>query len=399
MRNFLEMKYSQTSALLMCIMIAQLLSYLLWAGYSVNHIVYYQYVSAAIEKESRIIYCVSIVLALFWLVLCRKLYESERASLFLSTGAIIIYATTMLYAGYVSGLLAVPLGLVLIGMPMLGIIMLPPRLVLITLVFSGCIILVMSYLTVIGILPYAPLFNGNLLESQESRAFYFFAEIYFAAPFLMIVVFIAHRFLQQWRLREAKIKHMSQTDALTNIFNRRIAHERLHDLMARPEQIPVSVILLDLDYFKKINDTHGHHTGDQVLKCAALTLKSSLRSDDLLARFGGEEFLIILDGMTCYTARAVAQRCRRLLTELQLMSDVGASVPVSASFGVACLTSGNPAQVDELLRQADAALYEAKAAGRNCVIGHSCSLEHADLTHPLIRRAHHVTRTHGRAKS
>jgi diguanylate cyclase (GGDEF)-like protein len=207
-----------------------------------------------------------------------------------------------------------------------------------------------------------------------------------------MILAVAHQFLLQWREREARIHHMSQTDALTELYNRRTAHDLLTQLLSQPQPHPVSAILLDLDHFKLINDQHGHLIGDRALKMAAQSLKNSLRTDDLIARFGGEEFLVVLNGVTCHTARSVAERCRRILSQTTVLNDMGERVVVTGSFGVSCMLSGPDAKVDDLLRQADEALYAAKTEGRNRVVNHSCMLETQQLTHPSARRAHRVTR-------
>ena len=240
---------------------------------------------------------------------------------------------------------------------------------------------------------YAPLFADiSITQSPSFGIFYFWSQVYFVIPFLILILAVAQQFLMQWREREAHIHHLSQTDALTEIYNRRTAHELLTNLLSQNNAHPVSAILLDLDHFKLINDQHGHLIGDRALKMAAQSLKSSLRTDDLIARFGGEEFLVVLNGVTCHTARSVAERCRRILSQALVLNDMGERVVVTGSFGVSCMLSGPNAKVDDLLRQADEALYQAKTEGRNRVVSHHCALDTQQLTHPSARRAHRVTR-------
>jgi diguanylate cyclase (GGDEF)-like protein len=393
MRNLLELKYSETSALLMGVLIFELLSYIAWGLYNVSDPINQHFVNADEVWQVFWIYMGALTVAVSWLCLCVRHRKNERLQLPLSMGAVSIFLITMVFSGYVSGLLAMSLGVVLAGAPMIGILMLPPRVVLAAVLSGGVFLGGLTYASVAGYLRYAPLFNEQLINtSPDYGIFYFWSQVYFVIPFLIMILAVAHQFLLQWREREAHIHHMSQTDALTELYNRRTAHELLTSLLGQEDEHPVSAILLDLDHFKLINDQHGHLIGDRALKMAAQSLKSSLRTDDLIARFGGEEFLVILNGVTCHTARSVAERCRRILSQASVVNDMGERVVVTGSFGVACMLSGPSAKVDDLLRQADEALYQAKTDGRNRVVNHTCMLETQQLTHPSARRAHRVTR-------
>ena len=126
-----------------------------------------------------------------------------------------------------------------------------------------------------------------------------------------------------------------------------------------------SVLLLDIDYFKRINDTHGHEAGDVVLKVFAERLTSQLRALDIAARYGGEEFVILMPGSGLAEAELAAERMRRNVanTPFKLAADL--ELPVTVSIGLAQASSGEA--MDSLLRRADAALYEAKTDGRNRV--------------------------------
>ena len=135
---------------------------------------------------------------------------------------------------------------------------------------------------------------------------------------------------------------------------------------------PLSVIIVDLDCFKRINDTYGHAAGDQVLMRAAEVLKQNVRAIDCVGRFGGEEFLIILSNCDEAKAIEVANRYRTLLEEhpIQIDDDV---IYVTGSFGVTTLLPSNTSQydlqrnLDQMITTADKALYDAKNQGRNCV--------------------------------
>jgi diguanylate cyclase (GGDEF)-like protein len=160
------------------------------------------------------------------------------------------------------------------------------------------------------------------------------------------------------------IQNQAMTDALTGLYNHRYFQERLNreTRLADRNDEPVSLILLDLDHLKEINDTHGHRSGDAALLHVASTMKSVVRNVDISARYGGEEFVVILPQCTRESALEVAERLREAVAST--------SVPrvgqVTASFGVATYPSGAKSK-EELVEMADRAMYLAKAAGRNRV--------------------------------
>ncbi|MDR3739108.1 MAG: diguanylate cyclase [Terracidiphilus sp.] len=163
-----------------------------------------------------------------------------------------------------------------------------------------------------------------------------------------------------------QLRHFAEHDDLTGLWNHRIIVERLRIEVdrSRREGLPLSIILVDLDFFKRINDTFGHPAGDEVLREASAIFQQMVRSYDWVGRYGGEEFLLILPGSTFQHARQRAEELRQALESADIR-DSGKKIPLTASFGVAC---GYPYGHEELIRRADEALYEAKNMGRNCVM-------------------------------
>jgi diguanylate cyclase (GGDEF)-like protein len=161
---------------------------------------------------------------------------------------------------------------------------------------------------------------------------------------------------------EMRLERMAQTDALTGAGNRRWLMSQL------PEQLPAgsAVLQLDLDHFKQINDRFGHAAGDRVLVAFAECLCGQLRTTDLWARMGGEEFAVYLPDTTPAAAQAIAQRLCSAAAGIQVEAE-GHGVPVTVSIGLACVASPGTAWSTWLSR-ADEALYEAKRAGRNRVV-------------------------------
>ncbi|SKA91131.1 PAS domain S-box-containing protein/diguanylate cyclase (GGDEF) domain-containing protein [Paucidesulfovibrio gracilis DSM 16080] len=165
---------------------------------------------------------------------------------------------------------------------------------------------------------------------------------------------------------EEKLREMASTDPLTGADNRRSFMQRLEEETARSGryQTPLCLLMLDIDRFKSINDTHGHTVGDAVLQLCVEVCKNSLRSSDIFGRFGGEEFSAVLPHTALNTGTETAERLRQNLERCILEKDNG-KVQFTVSIGVAGLRSGETVQ--SLLKRADDALYRAKKAGRNKV--------------------------------
>lgn len=160
---------------------------------------------------------------------------------------------------------------------------------------------------------------------------------------------------------------IARLDHLTGVLNRRGMNETLHEYeLSRGSPLVGSVISVDIDHFKRINDTYGHATGDRVLRWFSDTLKSFLRKDDILVRLGGEEFCIVLPDATAEQAVAMAQRIRNNFSEHARMDLNGQPLRVTGSFGIASANC-EAADIAAYLERADEALYDAKHGGRNQV--------------------------------
>jgi diguanylate cyclase (GGDEF)-like protein len=167
----------------------------------------------------------------------------------------------------------------------------------------------------------------------------------------------------------AEIENMAVTDGLTGLFNHRTFQERLSDEFKRLQRFsnPLSLLLIDIDFFKKVNDTYGHPSGDRILKGVAGIIKETIRTSDVSARYGGEEFAAMLLGTNQDGALKMAERLRKAVQDTRFTVD-GKEITVTVSIGVA--TSPYDAGVkEELIEKADKALYGAKRNGRNrCVL-------------------------------
>lgn len=151
------------------------------------------------------------------------------------------------------------------------------------------------------------------------------------------------------------------TDPLTGLLNRRAFENRVGDLFQRGT--PFTLVMGDLDHFKVLNDTYGHDIGDRALRLFSSTLRAALRSDDLVCRYGGEEFVVAFPGLP---VDDVARALGRVQEQLVLALSGGAVPPFTASFGVAHSSSADG--LEDLCRAADVALFRAKRTGRNRVV-------------------------------
>lgn len=176
----------------------------------------------------------------------------------------------------------------------------------------------------------------------------------------------------QDELREAnlRLESLAVTDGLTGLFNRRYFDSLLINEMQRTlrYKTPLSVVLLDLDHFKQVNDTYGHPMGDEVLRNVSRIVAASVRATDSVARYGGEEIAVVLTQTDAEGAAEVAERLRVQIAECAHTHE-GDTIHKTASLGIASFSgSGDPISPEALLNRADRALYRAKHAGRNQVV-------------------------------
>ncbi len=174
--------------------------------------------------------------------------------------------------------------------------------------------------------------------------------------------------VQERSRAQEELRRLAASDPLTGLLNRRRFHELAAAEEARAARYghPLSVVLIDLDHFKLVNDTHGHQAGDEVLKEFARRCRRIARRTDVLARYGGEEFLVLLPETSCREAASVAERIRSTVAQ-EPFSVCEKLLNVTCSLGVAGTDTVDRGLVDQLIVRADKALYEAKAAGRNQV--------------------------------
>jgi two-component system cell cycle response regulator len=234
-------------------------------------------------------------------------------------------------------------------------------------------------------LPFIPIIMQTALDSTESKVEgleagaddYITKPIEFAELKARVRSMLRIKRLQEEleererQLLEAneRLRHMSRTDALTGLENRRSIERQLDVMFAHGERLnePLSCVMSDLDRFKSVNDTHGHHAGDAVLRQFAAILKRAAREIDVVGRYGGEEFIVLLPGTVVDAAVTFAERVRKEV-EAHTFEFEGGSIRRTASFGVAGWPHSRVSNCDRIVRAADDALYVAKETGRNRVV-------------------------------
>ena len=172
-------------------------------------------------------------------------------------------------------------------------------------------------------------------------------------------------------LQNAHLYELAMVDGLTGLFVRRYFDARIEEEIERSKRYATafSVVMMDVDDFKRFNDAHGHLIGDRVLRGIANVVKSQMRGVDTAARYGGEEIAVILPRTEIVNAFAVGERIRGAVSELRITTDGDppAALRVTASFGVASYPESKATSGEDLVRRADRALYRAKQAGKNRV--------------------------------
>jgi two-component system cell cycle response regulator len=174
--------------------------------------------------------------------------------------------------------------------------------------------------------------------------------------------------LHQLKAECRRLQKLSQTDTLTGLYNFRYLMRTLETEMERTRRtgLPTGLIMIDLDHFKKVNDTYGHEAGNKTLRWSSQIFRETIRRIDAACRYGGEEFAIVLPGTRLPQAVQTAERLRTALDNSRLKLDTG-EVALTASFGVDAYRGRSDLSVDDFVKRADRFLLEAKERGRNRV--------------------------------
>ena len=297
------------------------------------------------------------------LLLCHFCSQQRWVEKFMPMLSVQLFTLVLLIHGYFVGSFSPATMVGYVGWACVGLILFDRKIIYCALAPATIVLLLLNYLSTFAGLPYAPLFNMEPMNQTVMHPFWVMSMFFFLVPLMLVCLFLFEILLSQWRIREATIATLSRIDPLTNVMNRRSIANQLEQLHQQRKAL-YSVVLLDLDHFKHINDNYGHDMGDQVLIQVAECLAQHVREQDMIERFGGEEFILLLPNTTTEQAQHVAERCRIALTELNFVYEQQ-PFSISASFGIS--SSQNASEPQQIIRQADQALYAVKTAGRNQV--------------------------------
>ena len=284
---------------------------------------------------------------------------------YISYITVMYFGSVFIFAGYIIGILSPVSVASYVSLSTVGLVLFERKVLYTTIIPIALIILTVAVLSLNGYLVYAPIYT-DLLKSvpEHQNAFWVYGAMFLYIPIFFASLVLFEVLLYQWRNREKMIENISVIDPLTNVFNRRKIGEKLSEFK-RHQQL-YSIILLDLDYFKTVNDHYGHEVGDFVLKKVAQILIASVRVDDVIGRFGGEEFIILLKDTTSDQALSIAEHCRAEIAKENFWINRTKYIRITASFGVTSAVEFISTK-EEIIKQADQALYYAKHQGRNQV--------------------------------
>lgn len=183
---------------------------------------------------------------------------------------------------------------------------------------------------------------------------------------LSLIISYRIRLLENLKATQAELQLLASTDPLTQLFNRRHFSSSANKLLSNTEQTkqPTSISIIDIDHFKKINDTYGHSLGDKAIKCVANIIKTKSRQQDILARYGGEEFIMLMPNTSLNDAYILIERIRKKLEKTNIEVSKNKSVKITISAGIAEIDTNTP-NLQESIDHADEALYQSKNNGRN----------------------------------
>ena len=302
----------------------------------------------------------------FWIALYLWTWRrpSPRSNGFswLLSGTIAAHVVTGTAVCYALGPYTAASGLITVAALLLGMVLLRRR--YLWTAVAGWIVSMaaMHFLSKAGVLPFLALFEVSLEPFAIGQ---FAAERAAAAVLIYLpLALVMDHLIKVWREDERNLYEAAQFDSLTGAYTRGFAVAVMQRalLRASEDDRSLAVLMVDLDHFKRINDAHGHARGDVVLKQTTRAIQSTLRADDIVGRFGGEEFVVLLPGADLRQAMGAAERCR---AAVECMKIPGAPyLSVTASVGVAAFPQHGD-ELEELLNASDRAMYAAKANGRN----------------------------------
>jgi diguanylate cyclase (GGDEF)-like protein len=310
------------------------------------------------------VFILNILLILFGFLIKNKPNVHIYYVLFLS----VYYPFSLLGLPIGIGLLNMLNGVIFMGITFTALLLFPRFSVYFGLVAYVIAFYLLCALTVLGYLDYAMAYKPYTLLHKDVQSAQIIYSMFYTTLYAVFTITLFDISIERWRRYNSKIQKLSCTDELTGLLNRR-GVKQVVDFQMQQAQIlhrETSLIMVDIDNFKKINDQYGHYQGDLVLRHVADILKQNLRANDVIARYGGEEFVVLLPFTSIENAVALAEGCRKALQQSSIAVNETERLYVQACFGVSS-TARMDFDYMKLFGQADKALYQAKHNGKNQV--------------------------------
>ena len=341
--------------------------WLFWKGFVLFSPELHKYINYNLIKILMVCNTCFILILMSLIYPCYKLKNQDKAQFYLPYICVATFVLTLIFDGYMIGIMSPATLCSMMSIIAVGLILFSTRLVYSMVIISVLLFCALMYGCLIQAIPYAPLFNLEVIgEEPYFNLFWLSSMLFFILPIVVTCYSILDLILRQWRARENRYQNLSQIDALTQLSNRRSINEYLSQIDEKvAPNCPFCIILLDIDHFKAINDRYGHLKGDEVLIEVAQILKKNTRSQDMVGRYGGEEFIILIQTDQEDLAFKIAERCRVAIMGLEFYVE-NQHVPITASFGISVWQAQN-GKVQDAVHQADLAMYQAKQAGRNLI--------------------------------
>lgn len=348
-------------------LILAILLHLVWIIWKIYIIVtpdIWQWVNLPLIKDQLLVNIISIICLVILIFISIINYKKDWVNYYFSYFIITTFILILILDGYLVGIYSPATIFTSVCVTGIGLVLFSQKIIYFNLVLASSIFSILIYFTTINTIPYAPIFSTKLLSNIiYHNDFWVYSMVYFIIPILVAGLLFFELLLFQWRYRESLFEKISQIDPLTELYNRRFFNNKVTEL--QQNQQSYIIILLDLDYFKTINDSYGHHVGDAALIHIAKTLSQSVRKTDIVARYGGEEFILLLPQITVNQALEIAEKCRKIIENQPLKLNDDKKIYITASFGIGISTSD--LNIDQAIYFADQALYHAKQSGRNQV--------------------------------
>lgn len=270
---------------------------------------------------------------------------------------------------YFSGLTSGPFSVALVASWFMAILLMDNTEAIVVISLNIVAYSVLFVLELRDILPSRPLFQHIPIEDGDTPFWWDLTNGLFVWFLTLVIAALSTVIIFRLRTREQKLQKLSSHDALTGLLNHGALMDALQREIARSKRTgrPFSFLMADLDHFKAINDQYGHLSGDRILAETSGALAETVRAQDMVGRYGGEEFGIILPETGLEQAEAAAERCRNAVEKNGVLLDGAGDIHVTISIGCASWEIAADESPGELIKRADEALYQAKRGGRNCV--------------------------------